>query len=422
MILEQKHRYHIPNNEIAILYRTNAQSRKFEEHLRRLNLLYRVYGGMSFYQRKEVKDFVAYLRLAVNPKDEEALRRVINLPARGISDATVEKLSARAGASDSTMWDVMDDWNLEVNDRAKKSLTNFRKMVEEWSARAQTEPASKLAADILRRSGLGEMLKGDSSPEGIGRRENVDAVLDAISEFTDNQVLSPEEETSVANSLSAYLQTISLLTDADEKADDGEYITLMSVHAAKGLEYRSIFVTGMEEGLFPSTMSFEDPNGLDEERRLFYVAITRAKEYLTLCFAQNRYRFGQIKVSAPSRFLEEIDQNHFTAVGGFGSARLSNNTGTQPSSSGARVTGNFTQDRLRAQNAAKTAETPVNFEASPESEIKPGLTILHLKFGEGIVKSIEGPKDNRVATISFKNDSMPERRIVLKFAKLQIQG
>jgi DNA helicase-2/ATP-dependent DNA helicase PcrA len=178
----------------------------------------------------------------------------------------------------------------------------------------------------------------------------------------------------------------------------------------------------MEEGLFPSTMSFEDPNGLDEERRLFYVAITRAKEYLTLCFAQNRYRFGQIKVSAPSRFLEEIDQNHFTAVGGFGSARLSNNTGTQPSSSGARVTGNFTQDRLRAQNAAKTAETPVNFEASPESEIKPGVTILHLKFGEGIVKSIEGPKDNRVATISFKNDSMPERRIVLKFAKLQIQG
>ncbi|MEY4203971.1 MAG: hypothetical protein RL013_1674, partial [Bacteroidota bacterium] len=292
MILEQKHRYHIPNNEIAILYRTNAQSRKFEEHLRRLNLLYRVYGGMSFYQRKEVKDFVAYLRLAVNPKDEEALRRVINLPTRGISDATVEKLSAKAGASESTMWDVMNDWNLDVTDRAKKSLANLKKMVEEWSARAQTEPASKLAADILRRSGLGEMLKGDTSPEGIGRRENVDAVLDAISEFTDNQTLSPEEDASAANSLAAYLQTISLLTDADEKADDGEYITLMSVHAAKGLEYRSIFVTGMEEGLFPSTMSFEDPNGLDEERRLFYVAITRAKEYLTLCFAQNRYRFG----------------------------------------------------------------------------------------------------------------------------------
>ncbi|MFM7399486.1 MAG: ATP-dependent helicase, partial [Bacteroidota bacterium] len=294
MILEQKHRYHIPNNEIAILYRTNAQSRKFEEHLRRLNLMYRVYGGMSFYQRKEVKDFVAYLRLAVNPRDEEALRRVINLPARGISDATVEKLSARAGASESTMWDAMNDWNLEVTDRAKKSLANFRKMVEEWTTRAQTEPASKLSADILRRSGLGDLLRGDTSPEGIGRRENVDAVLDAISEFADNQTLSPEEDASAANSLAAYLQTISLLTDADEKADDGEYITLMSVHAAKGLEYRSIFVTGMEEGLFPSTMSFEDPNGLDEERRLFYVAITRAKEYLTLCFAQNRYRFGQI--------------------------------------------------------------------------------------------------------------------------------
>ncbi|MFM8489808.1 MAG: ATP-dependent helicase, partial [Bacteroidota bacterium] len=209
MILEQKHRYHIPNNEIAILYRTNAQSRKLEEHLRRLNLMYRVYGGMSFYQRKEVKDFVAYLRLAVNPRDEEALRRVINLPARGISDATVEKLSARAGASESTMWDAMNDWNLEVTDRAKKSLANFRKMVEEWTARAQTEPASKLSADILRRSGLGDLLRGDSSPEGIGRRENVDAVLDAISEFADNQTLSPEEDASAANSLAAYLQTIS---------------------------------------------------------------------------------------------------------------------------------------------------------------------------------------------------------------------
>ncbi|MCC7245286.1 MAG: UvrD-helicase domain-containing protein, partial [Saprospiraceae bacterium] len=422
LILEQKHRYHLPNGDIAILYRTNAQSRKFEEHLRRLNLPYKVFGGMSFYQRKEVKDFVAYLRLAVNARDEEALRRVINFPTRGISDATIDKLSALAGASNLPMWEAMMLPQLDVTDRARKSLATFRQMVEDWQKKSTTESAAKLSAEILKKSGLFDLLKSDDSPEGKGRLENVQAVLDAIAEFSD----SASTQAVVAGgdtTLAAYLQTITLLTDADENASEGDYITLMSVHAAKGLEFKSIFVTGMEENLFPSFMSYEDPNGLDEERRLFYVAITRAKEFLTLTFAQNRYRFGQIKVSEPSRFLEEISGEHFELMGGFGTART-NYSGQVASPAGSYqrsgVAGNFASPRQRPLNASTATPVPADFKAAAPDEIQTGMTVRHLKFGEGVVLSIEGPKDGKVAAIKFKDDEMEERRIVLKFAKLQV--
>lgn len=429
LILEQKHRYHLPNSDIAVLYRTNAQSRKFEEHLRKLNLQYRVFGGMSFYQRKEVKDLVAYLRLAVNPRDEEALRRAINFPTRGISDATVEKISAVAGASNIPMWEAMISPSLEVTDRARKSMIGFRTMVEDWQRRAATESAYKLAAEILRKSGLHDLLKGDTSPEGIGRLENVNAVLDAISEFVDTQAQSAasapadtdQPNTANESSLAAYLQTITLLTDADEKAEGTDFITLMSVHAAKGLEFKSVFVTGLEEQLFPSFMSLEDPKGLDEERRLFYVAITRAKEFLTISFAQNRYRYGQIRANEPSRFLEEIDTQHFDMVGGIGASRTNYQSPAERNSpsKGASVSGNFSNPRLKNMSQANTT-TLANFNPSPISDLVEGVSVLHQKFGAGKIISVEGPKENRVATIQFKNDEMAERRIVLKFAKLQV--
>lgn len=425
LVLEQKHRYHLPNSDIAILYRTNAQSRKFEEHLRKLNIPYRVFGGMSFYQRKEVKDLVAYLRLAVNQKDEEALRRVINFPTRGISDATIEKLSASAGAHNIPMWEAILDPALQVTDRARKAMVGFRNMVSEWQKRAATESAHTLAADILRKSGLLDLMKGDNSPEGIGRLENVHAVLDAISEFadmqaslaknTDNESVGPQDA-----SLSAYLQTITLLTDADEKAEGLDFVTLMSVHAAKGLEYKSVFVTGLEEQLFPSFMSLEDPKGLDEERRLFYVAITRAKEFLTISFAQNRYRYGQIRANEPSRFLDEIEVQHFDMVGGMGSARI-NFSGNEPSgktSSGASISGHFGKPKL-LKPLSSTA-IPADFKPAPMSELVANAQVLHLKFGKGKIVNLEGPNDNRIATIQFEHDEMPERRIVLKFAKLQV--
>ena len=420
MILEQKSREHLSNSDIAILYRTNAQSRKFEEHLRRLNLQYRVYGGLSFYQRKEVKDLVAYLRLAINPFDEEALRRVINYPTRGISPATVEKLSTLAGQRATAMWDAMLSPELEVTDRARKAMANFRQLIESWRQRLDKTDAYTLARDIYRQSGLQELLKSDTSIEGISRMENAQAVLDAISEFVDNGAVmtldNPEDRT-----LAAYLQTITLITDADERADDSdERITLMSVHAAKGLEFRSVFVTGLEEQLFPSFMSMDSPDGLDEERRLFYVAITRAKELLTIAYAQNRYRFGQMRDSNPSRFLNEISPENLDLKGGFGSARLRGSgaphtNASTPEAPRASVRGAFTR---RATATGPTADYAV--EASPPERIVTGATVLHAKFGQGTVLGIEGNGENKVATIRFDNDEMSERRVVVRFARLQV--
>ncbi|MCC6413122.1 MAG: UvrD-helicase domain-containing protein [Saprospiraceae bacterium] len=417
-ILEQKHRYHLPNSEIAILYRTNAQSRKFEEHLRRHNMPYRIIGGMSFYQRKEVKDFVGYLRLAVNPRDEEALRRVINYPTRGISDATVDKLVMLASGKNISLWEALRDPALDVNPKARQSLHNFYLLVSNWQQRAEKDLASKLADDILRQSGLLVHLKADTSPEGISRLENAQAVLDAISEFTDNPEPDLETGEPGERTLSLYLQTISLLSDADEKNDGQDQITLMSVHGAKGLEFKSVFVTGLEETLFPSFMSFEDPNGLDEERRLFYVAITRAKEFLTLTFAKHRYKYGQIRENDPSRFLEEIDEKHFDIVGGIGAGRAS--AKEAPVSPRASVSGSFATPRNRQQASAQPAIDPAGFKPSAPDAIVAGATVLHLKFGEGKVLSVDGAKDNKVAAIQFKGDELPERRIVLKFAKLQV--
>jgi DNA helicase-2/ATP-dependent DNA helicase PcrA len=417
LILEQKHRYHLPNSDIAILYRTNSQSRKFEEHLRRLNMAYRVFGGLSFYQRKEVKDFVGYLRLAVNPNDEEALRRIINYPTRGISSATVDKISQYAGQHNISMWDAMIF--VDATTRARKAIADFRKLVENWQRQAQTENAYRFATDILRQSRLLDVLKNDTSPEGIGRLENVNAVLDAISEFTDGNAgaeLFDENDDSAERSIAAYLQTISLLTDADQATDEQDYITLMSAHAAKGLEFRSIFVTGLEENLFPSFMALEDPNGLDEERRLFYVAITRAKEFLTISYAQNRYRYGQFRTSEPSRFLEEINTEHFELLGGIGSGRPAPQVVSNPRAS---IQGNFSKPRGRAQNRTAVS-VPADFKPSPPEAIVAGSNVLHLKFGSGQVKSVEGPQGNKVATIQFQGDELPERRIVLRFAKLQV--
>jgi len=418
LILEQKHRYHLPNSEIAILYRTNAQSRKFEEQLRRHNLSYKIFGGLSFYQRKEVKDLVAYLRLSVNPHDEEAFRRVINYPARGLSSATVDKLGQLAVERGLSLWDAMLLPELALSDRARKALGAFRKMVDAWSARARQDSAYKLASDIYRQSGLQEALKADTTTEGISRQQNAQSVLDGISEFSDTGLDAAGAIAGDDRTLAAYLQTITLLTDSDTTSDERDYITLMSAHAAKGLEFRSVFVTGMEDNLFPSYMAREEPNGLDEERRLFYVAITRAKEHLTISFAKTRYRFGQIRESKPSGFLSEIQIAHFEAVGGIGAGRNTAATDTydQPR---AAVSGNFTTPTRRNQTP-KTAPPPPNFQPAPPDKIVAGSKVLHLKFGEGLVIAIEGPRDGKVATIQFYNDELPERRIVLKFAKLQI--
>ncbi len=434
MIIEQKNRWHLSNSEIAILYRTNAQSRVFEEYLRHFNISYRVFGGMSFYQRKEVKDLIAYLRLAVNQRDDEALRRVINYPKRAIGSTTLEKLGTLADQQAKPMWDVL--LQADLPPRTRTTLSDFAAMIVDFSQKAQSDDAHSVAWYIARRSGLLDELKKDTTVEGISRLDNVTGLLDGIKTFAEEDVvpewpLGQEANPALATapedrSLAAYLANIALMTDLDEAKTDGDYVTLMSVHSAKGLEFRSIFVAGLEEQLFPSFMSMDTPEALDEERRLFYVAITRAKEFLTLSYAASRYRYGQERYNSPSRFLDEISLEHLDPATPIKSQTRSlfdqpepRGGNAQPGKMTSGITGNF-KTPSRTQNNLLRAD-PKTFQPSPPDQIQVGMKVLHLKFGEGKVLAIDGSRDKRMATIFFQElEADKQKRIMLKFAKLQI--
>ena len=361
-IMEQKNRFHLRNADIAILYRTNAQSRVFEEYLRRYNVPYKVFGGLSFYQRKEVKDVIAYLRLAVNPQDEEALRRIINYPKRGIGKSTVEKLSAAAGQLDKPMWEVLG--KVSLGKRAQNAITEFAAMAKSFQRKAQNGNAFEVAEFIVKRSGILDELKNDQTVEGMNRLENVNSLIDGVKAFVEEDTVI-DTDIVEDKSLASYLQNIALLTDLDTKEDDNnDFVTLMSVHAAKGLEFKSVFVVGMEEKLFPSFMAMDSQDGLDEERRLFYVAITRAEQFLTLSYANSRYRYGQMRYNEPSRFLEEIPAQRVESIGNtrgrshLGSS-FSDTMAESNGSSGAKVSGNF---RKRGQRRAPLVD-PKGFQA-----------------------------------------------------------
>ncbi len=414
-ILEQKNRFHLSNSEIAILYRTNSQSRIFEEYLRRYNVNYRVFGGLSFYQRKEVKDLIAYLRLVVNHRDEEALRRVINFPRRGIGNTTIDKIGAIAAQQNISLWEALP--MAQASTRAKNSINGFIQMIKGAAMKLDTANAFEIATQVAKRSGLVDLLKNDTSIEGMGRLENFNALLDGINAFVEDDTVI-DTETIPDKSLASYLQNIALLTDFDEKKSDEEFVTLMSVHAAKGLEFKSIFVVGLEEKLFPSFMSMDTVEGLDEERRLFYVAITRAEQFLTLSFANSRYRFGQMRYNEPSRFLSEIPMNHVESTHSIPSADRVENVST--ASTGAKVSGNFKRRTSASDPKSGFMVDPKTFKPSPTDQIQVGMKVLHLKFGEGKVLSIDGGTSSRVATIFFQKIDNPQRRIMLKFAKLQI--
>lgn len=437
-IIEQKSRHHLSNKDIAILYRTNAQSRVFEEWLRNYNIKYKVFGGLSFYQRKEIKDLIAYLRLAINQKDEEALRRVVNYPKRGIGNTSIQKISAVADQLDITMWEALP--KAQLPPRTRNQLGGFVRMILGFAEKAKTLDAHTIAEFIARESGLINTLKQDTTVEGINRLDNVTSLLDGIKAFVEEDVIQTgrDEEDEEADSLlpvtdptdkslAAYLQNIALMTDLDQAEGDEDYVTLMSVHAAKGLEFQSVFVAGLEESLFPSFMSMDTPEGLDEERRLFYVAITRAEQFLTLSYANSRYRYGKERSNSPSRFLNEIDLEHLDAAAPMAGRTMSdrrdrqsaNNPfyeGGSPGRSG--VKGSF---KRRVTSTPSLAIDPKDFKPSPSSEIQAGQKVLHMKFGAGKVLSVDGNRDKRVATIFF--DALPaekQKRIMLKFAKLQI--
>ncbi len=414
-IVEQKNRFGLANRQIAILYRTNSQSRVFEECFRRSNIAYRIYGGMSFYSRKEIKDLIAYLRLTINPKDNEALKRVINFPRRGIGKTTIDNLIALSNDNDMSIMEVLTQ--VDFNARSKKSIGVFMQIIQKCAYKTKELNAYDAALFIARTSGLIAHLKADTTIEGMNKLENVNSLLDGIKDFVEDDTLEEGEDATVQDrSIAGYLQNISLMTDADQ--DDGEQdtVTLMSVHAAKGLEYKSVFVVGLEENLFPSYMSMSSPEQIDEERRLFYVAITRAEAHLTLSYANSRYQYGQMRFNDASRFLEEVPESSIDAIssikrnaGGFSDGGSTSGLGTP------KLLGSF---KKISRAPMSLAIDPKDFKPSPSDAIKEGMKILHMKFGEGIVQSID---DRSVATIVFDQLSdNSEKRIMLQFAKLQI--
>ncbi len=414
-IKEQQMRNHYGNKDFAVLYRTNAQSRSFEESLRRMNIPYKLVGGTSFYQRKEVKDYLAYLRVIVNSQDEENVKRIINYPARGIGKTSIEKIMIRANELDKTFWEIISE--PEMSGIRSSQLEGFVTMIKSFRTMLEKQNAYDVAFAVGKHTGLVQELYNDKSVEGLARYENVQELLNSIKEFTE----TPDEEGELLDkSLGSYLQQITLLTDADQNNDaDADVVRLMTIHAAKGLEFSCVFVVGLEENLFPSSMSLYDRADLEEERRLFYVAITRAKERLWITYANSRYRFGQLVQNDASRFIEEIPGAHvdktFTGVsnrpqaGGFGSV-LNNTFDKMPSLK-------KLADKLASAPAPHTPTA--NFVADDAAGMAVGMQVEHQKFGFGNILTLEGGANNRIAGIDF-GAGHGVKKIMLNYAKLRI--
>jgi len=409
LIVEQKNRHHYANKDIAILYRTNAQSRAFEEQLRRHDIPYRIYGGMSFYQRKEVKDLMAYLRLSINPADDEAIRRIINYPRRGIGKTTLDKIMTIATSEEISAWEAMDR---EIfNSRTTNLLKKFKGLIASFVEKAQTMNAYDLALHIYKKSGMDADLAKDNSIEGLSRRENITSLLDGIKEFIDSDELLTNDPDVDERSISEYLQSVALITDFDGEDGDDDHVLLMSAHASKGLEFKSVFVVGLEENLFPSFMAKDSPSAMDEERRLFYVAITRAMEHLTLSYSNSRYQYGSMRFNDPSRFLDEIEPDHF-----LNPELVVKEPVTGPGSS--KVSGVFPKRKPTKPGTARSV--PEDFKVSDPKRVAAGMRVRHLRFGEGEVLDVEGGTENRIATIQFEEVDNPKKKIMLKYARLQI--
>lgn len=451
MIYEEKMNRRLHNTDFAILYRTNAQSRSMEEGLRRLNISYRVYGGTSFYQRKEIKDLLAYFRLAINPGDEEAMKRVINYPARGIGKTTVDRIVVHAAQENVSTWQVIEnihEFKTGINQGIRDKVAEFGTMVKSWNIMLPNHQAYELASHIASTSGLLHELYNDRTPEGVSHYENVQELLNGIKEFSENGTLPIEAPSSESlpplRTLDLYIQDIALLTDADNNKDgDNDKVSLMTIHQAKGLEFKNVFVVGLEENLFPSQLSVNSRSDLEEERRLFYVAITRAEEKLTLSLAATRYRWGNLIMSEPSRFLEEVDADCIEEMGGSHKKRLfeeederggwgartgfgaGGNAQRRPASRAPQSSTRPAQQpnapqgfRKVSQAQPKATQSDMDFIAADPSQIQVGLTVEHQRFGRGQVLKVEGRSPETKATILFEGQG--EKQLLLKFAKLRI--
>lgn len=442
-IQEQKLRNHYSNKDFAILYRTNAQSRAFEEALRRMGIAYTIYGGISFYQRKEIKDLVAYLRIIVNPKDEEALKRIINFPARGIGKTTIDKLILAANENNLTVWEVLV--NAAKHGFKAGTLTaldEFVTMIKSFASMLQKHNAYEVAFHVGKQTGLVKELFNDKSTEGVQRYENIQELLNSIKEWTDDVTNRSQidedgimiEDAEIPPSggggatLASYLQQITLLTDADEKDPDADTVKLMTIHAAKGLEFSCVFAAGLEEMLFPNAMAINTREELEEERRLFYVVVTRAKQRLWITYANTRYRFGQLVQNEPSRFIEEIPEQYLDRS--FAGGELKNQGSQWGNSSGfERLKGWSSRESAKNQTptylAPKSTQSKVvehiptaDFTASDTSNLQSGQKVEHQKFGFGEVIKVEGAAHNPIATVKFEYNG--EKKIMLNYAKLRI--
>ncbi|HXH19623.1 MAG TPA: UvrD-helicase domain-containing protein [Chitinophagales bacterium] len=409
-------RYHYKNNDFAILYRTNAQSRTFEEALRRLNIPYKIYGGLSFYQRKEIKDLLAYLKLTVNHHDEEAVRRIINYPLRGIGKTTLEKATVIASERSVPLWRVLERAG-ELNfGAATHKIQEFITMIRSFAALLEKKNAYDLALHIARSTGMMKELYNDQTPEGVSRYENLQELLNSIKEFTEQDELAGENVPEPDKSLGTYLQQVTLLTDQDEDKGNSDTVKLMTIHSAKGLEFECVYVGGLEENLFPNALSLDTREDLEEERRLFYVAVTRAKSHLTLTYARSRYRYGSLAYCEPSRFLDELPAQHVEHIGSKLEDHPANNFYFERNSRHFPKEQPAPSQKLTFTKADYTPSE--NFKPDNPAQLQTGMEVEHQKFGIGKIISLEGKEDNRIATIFFPG--IGQKRIMLKFAKVMI--
>jgi DNA helicase-2/ATP-dependent DNA helicase PcrA len=436
-IWEQKMQNQMNNGDFAILYRTNAQSRAMEDALRKRDIPYRIYGGLSFYQRKEVKDVLCYLRLVINPKDEEALVRVINYPARGIGNTTIEKLTIAANHYKRSIFEVMQNIeriDLKLNSGTKQKLLDFVTMIQSFQVINENQDAFYLTDHVAKKTGLVQELKKDATPEGMAKIQNIEELLNGIKDFTEGQ----KEVDGARGALSEFMEDVALATDLDKDTSDEDRVALMTIHLAKGLEFPHVFVVGMEEDLFPSAMSMSTRSELEEERRLFYVALTRAEHQAYLTYAQSRYRWGKLTDSEPSRFIEEIDSQYLEYL-----TPPESNYRYKPANDG-DVFGDVDKSRLRL--AKPVGGTPPKHIADnePNSDInlrklKPvssgasigsanlfdnklvaGNIVMHERFGKGQVVNLEGVGADKKAEIKFEVGGI--KKLLLRFAKLDIIG
>lgn len=424
-IQEMKLRNHYHNSDFAILYRTNAQSRSFEESLRRMNIAYRIYGGISFYQRKEIKDFLSYLRIVVNPNDEEALKRIINFPARGIGKTSIEKAILFANDNNISFWNVLERAN-EFGYKATtlEIISNFVTMIKMFQSELDKKNAYDLSTIVGKSTGIIKELFNDKTTEGLARYENIQELLNSIKEFTE----TPTEDGELLDkSLGSYLQQITLLTDADENKGETDVVRLMTIHAAKGLEFPVVFVGGLEETLFPSAMSINTREELEEERRLFYVAVTRAKARLWLTYANTRYRFGNLTQNDPSRFIDELPEERLDRTFAGGNMRNNQTSLYNPFQNASSFSRTGTTKPVHQEKPAYLTTAPAKvkehtptpgFMASDTSNLQQGQKVEHQKFGFGEVMKMEGAAHNPIATVKFEHNG--EKKIMLNYAKLRI--